>query len=89
MKLKERGIDVLIVGPTEQQTKKAIALHVSTAKHEGSFICWESGECDTMVADLIADQRLPVNDCVISSHYEFSSTTEVAPALQEFFRRIT
>ena len=83
--IESRCLNISVVGPTEQQTKKAIAIHISTSEQEGTFICWETGECDTDIADLTADCNLPISECVTSSHYEFNSPNEVGLALQKFF----
>ena len=86
--IESRCLSISVVGPTEQQTKKAIAIHISSSEQEGTFICWETGECDIDIADLAADRNLPISECVISSHYEFNSPNEVDQALQKFFKQL-
>ena len=83
-----QGLVIDTSGPTEQQTKKSIVISVNTERYSAVICRFDSGACETDIADLASSLDKCFEDAVESTHDFFHSSSDLEIALDSVFSKV-
>ena len=86
--LEGQGLVIDMLGPTEQQTKKSVVISVRTERFSAVICCFDSGECETDIADLASSPDTDFEDAVESSHHFFHTSGELETTFDGVFGKL-